>query len=405
LEGDGLDAQARWLDERLDPLVAAGPLQFPRGVIVVKSSGNEGDPADRQFAKITVPAGGEITVPIELADNRVGFNQRFNNCVNALHSPPFFFTMWYRRNFDVVRFAVRLPNQAGFSGDMTIGGNLDNSFVFRPPSLVPVLVGAGANRHRVIFLHGTEAGVPHPAGGTVRRHSGTLIVLPKVSAGTVTYADGIYEVRIRAPAGTELFAMGDFGDWGSNFAFFRIATTMANGAALPAGIDVTSEFTAIDTLGRHAITVAAYDDATHELAPFSSRGPLRDFSDPAAPKGVIIDKPDLAAPGVDINAAQSQDTSSRPVVPTAAFLSGIRFVEFQGTSMSTPFVAGLVALMLDKKNDLNITEARTALQDAAVVRKGELIADLDPPPALPDRFKNAYGAGPVHGLESHKRTP
>jgi subtilisin family serine protease len=234
-------------------------------------------------------------------------------------------------------------------------------------------------------------------------------IKPKVNAGVVSYAEGIYEVRITAPAGTEVFVMCGAAIFGRHkFARFRIADTMADGSALDPNVDViTPAFSATDTLGQHVITVASYNDTDgatgdpkhHHIADSSSRGPLRDFSNPASPLPRIATKPDLAAPGEKISSAESADTSSRPIVPTPAWLSGVRFVDKSGTSMAAPFVAGLVALMLDKKNDLNITEARTALTAGAATRPG-----VNPAPPS-TAHTNAYGAGMVNGLESHRVTP
>jgi subtilisin family serine protease len=407
--GDGLDDDARWVDARMDPAQPPGPLNFPTGAIVVKAAGNSGDAARQQVAKITVPAAGQITVPLELKDDRVGVNTKFKNCAETLHKQAVRADFWYRRNFDVVRFALRLPNQAAFSADMGIGGFLDQSFILRfgPPRIA--FVASAANVHRVFASHGTEASVPHPAGGSLRRHDFDVILLPKVSAGTVTYAEGIYEVRIKAPAGTEIFLMcGVVGFAPGKSVKFRVASTMADGVTAPdPNIVLTSEFSATDTLGQYVITVAAYNDTDgvaadpvhHHIAAFSSRGPLRDFSDPPGSKPLIATKPDVAAPGVKIKAAESADTKARPLVPTAAWLDGVRFVEKNGTSMAAPFISGVVALMLDKKSDLTITQARAALTTGAAGRPG---ANPSPPGAA---HTNAYGSGMVDALQTHLSTP
>jgi serine protease AprX len=78
------------------------------------------------------------------------------------------------------------------------------------------------------------------------------------------------------------------------------------------------------------------------LAPFSSRGPTFD--------GVI--KPDVVGPGVDIT--------------SAAAGTGNGFVAEQGTSMATPFVAGVAALMLDHDPTLTPAEIKSALVSTAV---------------------------------------
>jgi len=86
-----------------------------------------------------------------------------------------------------------------------------------------------------------------------------------------------------------------------------------------------------------ALTVAAVDK-NGEVAPFSSRGgdkfPL---------------KPDVAAPGVDIYSG----TSRGSVIDVQELAAGVGFAAISGTSMATPHVAGLCALL--KQKDPQIT--------------------------------------------------
>ena len=69
------------------------------------------------------------------------------------------------------------------------------------------------------------------------------------------------------------------------------------------------------------------------LAVFSSRGPVLD------PNGILRIKPDISAPGQDVLSAWNTNDTA--------------YLSISGTSMATPHVAGVVALMLDAKPSLN----------------------------------------------------
>lgn len=95
---------------------------------------------------------------------------------------------------------------------------------------------------------------------------------------------------------------------------------------------------------RMAITVGAVDKQK-QLAPFSSLGPSSGRLSPASP--LRLTKPDLSAPGVGI---------------VSSVLGGA-FASFNGTSMASPHVAGLVALMLEAQPALRPTMIKKLLED------------------------------------------
>ena len=103
---------------------------------------------------------------------------------------------------------------------------------------------------------------------------------------------------------------------------------------------------------------------TGQLSPFSSLGPTR----------IGEQRPDIAAPGQYVTAAlaakSSLATDSR--LATRRDAKG-HYITIQGTSMATPFVSGVIALMLEREPKLDPGEIRqrlraTACRDALVGR-------------------------------------
>jgi len=132
-----------------------------------------------------------------------------------------------------------------------------------------------------------------------------------------------------------------------------------------------------------AITVAATADPTHGglsgtagcprppggfyLACFSSRGPTLDNRT----------KPDIASPGVLIHAASGGTTN--------------QYKDASGTSMATPFTAGVAALILDADNSLAPASVKSILLNTAV-DWGPAGKDID------------YGAGRLDAYEAVRTT-
>lgn len=87
---------------------------------------------------------------------------------------------------------------------------------------------------------------------------------------------------------------------------------------------------------------------TNDYSTFSSMGPTRDGRQ----------KPDVSAPGQAIAAAMSNSTAPSTQLQVAP--AG-KYVIEQGTSMASPHVAGLVALMLQAKPTLTAAEIRAKL--------------------------------------------
>jgi subtilisin family serine protease len=106
---------------------------------------------------------------------------------------------------------------------------------------------------------------------------------------------------------------------------------------------------------RRAITVAA-SDKTGGVADFSSRGPT--------PAGHFL-KPDVAAPGASVVSALSGDSQ---------FLSPVdgndRYTRLNGTSMATPAVSGVVALVRQKHPSWEPTRVKSVVGSTATDLSG-----------------------------------
>jgi subtilisin family serine protease len=96
--------------------------------------------------------------------------------------------------------------------------------------------------------------------------------------------------------------------------------------------------------------------ALGQLSPFSSRGPTR--------YGAL--KPDVAAPGQFVTAAlgAGSELALDPVFVPRHHPSG-RYITIQGTSMATPFVAGVVALLLQREPKLTPEDVQQRLRITA----------------------------------------
>jgi subtilisin family serine protease len=165
----------------------------------------------------------------------------------------------------------------------------------------------------------------------------------QANAGTVNY----WNV-------TEL--TNDVGNWGMDFLAAGTGTTAGdnqNGISEPSCAD-------------QVISVAAYATqyATNSgslvggaLANFSSRGPRYD--------GAM--KPDIAAPGVAIASAVSSFTNANytSVGNTTFNNTTYHFAKFSGTSMASPMVAGVVALMLEANPYLSASQIKEIIMNTA----------------------------------------
>jgi serine protease AprX len=149
----------------------------------------------------------------------------------------------------------------------------------------------------------------------------------------------------------------------NNAAANGIIPLVAAGNSGPAKYTIGSPGAAED-----AITIAAMADVGElgfNIAYFSSRGPTKD--------GRI--KPDVGAPGYKITAPQANSENG--------------YVTYSGTSMATPFTAGVVALMLEANGSLSPNDVKLKLIGTAQ-DWGPTGKDID------------YGAGRLQAYEAIK---
>ena len=148
----------------------------------------------------------------------------------------------------------------------------------------------------------------------------------------------------------------DVGNWGMPFSAYGTGSVSGdneNGISEPSCAD-------------DVISVAAYASewvtptgvtTGGAMASFSSRGPRYD--------GVM--KPDIAAPGVSIGAAISSYTDASFSSVESIEFDGrtYHFAKLSGTSMASPMVAGIAALLLEAKPELSATEVKQILLSTA----------------------------------------
>jgi uncharacterized repeat protein (TIGR01451 family) len=125
------------------------------------------------------------------------------------------------------------------------------------------------------------------------------------------------------------------------------------------------------------------------LASFSSRGPRRIFGSP------LRLKPDIAAPGLNITSVQTGHTcmvaaGCTGVSDPSGFQAGNQALVISGTSMASPHVAGVMALLRQLHPDWSVEELKALVMNYA-------IHDLTLfPGATPPRFgPSRIGAGRV----------
>lgn len=231
--------------------------------------------------------------------------------------------------------------------------------------------------------HGTHCAATAAGNGSWTDSTGTSHPLPGVAPGATIYA---YKVLSSSGSGTFADVIAGIercadpdgnGDFSDHLDVCSMslggsgnpddAPSKAADAAVESGVVMAiaagNSGPSENTIGspgtsRKAITVAAACETgtigycSGPIASFSSRGPIAGYPD--------VVKPDVAAPGVNICAAEHGDYQS-----ASRCLDG-RHIAISGTSMATPHVAGAAVLLRQAHPEMDPQSIKDALMAAAV---------------------------------------
>ena len=315
---DGTTAEEKTVDVELK--------NVGRGIVI--AAGNEG--SDAIYTGGTLAQGGtasfQLTVPVYTAAS------------GALNDY-FVFSMWYKSG-DQITVNVTSPNGSVVTAATGVRQTIETASGDGAVDLSNASSGVNpvnSANECAIQIYDNNAAKP-PRNGVWK------ITL----TGKTITQDGLYDVWL---AGSSIKADADGASpeitTGAIFSkLVGMPATSKDGITVGAYVSKWS-WTAIDSK-KYSY---AGTDRTNNYATFSSMGPTRDGRQ----------KPDVSAPGQAIAAALSTSFSA----DIALTLPGGKYLIEQGTSMATPHVTGLIALMLQAKPTLTSAQIKNILQSTS----------------------------------------
>ncbi|PLW92512.1 MAG: hypothetical protein C0592_10385 [Marinilabiliales bacterium] len=297
-----------------------------QGVVFVSSAGNNGD---ANF-HIQYNAGNNDTLKTEVQfDNYGYYSNMWGQCLTIWGEPGNHFMA----RFKVVDGTGAVLDMSDYIDTDTLSYYLEDSlFIGSDTILYNVMCDSANAMNQRPFMQLRVA----------RRNTAQKIVLEIFADTGTVHAWNVIELT------------NGVGNWGSDFlaTFSGYSAGDANyGVGEPACAHSAIAVAAYRATFYHPTTGQPYGG---DIAYYSSYGPLID--------GTM--KPDIAAPGSGVVSSISSFTNAY-VSPVASVSFGGRtypFASFSGTSMSSPVVTGIVALMLDADSTLTVNEIDSILK-------------------------------------------
>ena len=331
-QGDNLGPHdgTRAVELAIDAHVETGDfLHHPQ--IVVKSAGNEGGML--RHVQGRVPGNGNLEVEFEMPKGRRS---------DAL------LDLWYDRA-GTLNLTVTAPGGAA-SGVVNHGTDLPANAAAPPFIANPA---AAANRQTQVSIDGT-------INGEHDRNNNFRITIARSARGHIL--DGSWKLTLANPNAGAV----DFHCWierGSNTPWFLPPKTPDDGkvrASLDATLSIPGTASQVITVANHASRTSRCDCwPSTGIVSSSSRGPV-------ARGAAANQKPDIAAPGLEITSAKADAANLRgrccDCCPDACCCL---YEDLTGTSMAAPHVAGAIALLLEENPRLTRADIVHHLQTTA----------------------------------------